>query len=107
MASFIGLDDLQFLDLHSLRRTCVTRLYRQGADDQQIMSMTRHRSIDGLRMYKEIGSDQEEEISKMIRPCKKLKKEDKDTIIDGCKISESAGRNTGTYNFNNCTVTFH
>ena len=37
-----------FYTNHSLRRTCATRLYRQGADDQQIMSVTGHRSIEGL-----------------------------------------------------------
>ena len=67
--------------------------------------------MDGLRIYKEISSDQEEEVSKMIRPCKKLKKEEsKDNIVDVPKIGESAAgtsSKTGTYNFTNCTVTFH
>ena len=46
-----------------------------------------------LQMYK-VASDQEEEISEMIRPCKKLKKEDKDTIIDGCNTAPATANFT-------------
>lgn len=44
---------------HSLRRTCATRLYQHGADEQQIMAVTGHRSKDGVRNYKEPSLDQQ------------------------------------------------
>ena len=44
---------------HSLRRTCSTRSYQQGADEQLIMmSITGHRSKDGVRISKEISCAQ-------------------------------------------------
>lgn len=55
-----------FYSNHSLWRTCATRLYQQGADEQQIMSVTGHRSKCGVRIYKEICEDQEEKLSSMI-----------------------------------------
>ena len=63
---------------HSLRRTCATRLYQQGADDDQIMSVTGHRTLNGLKVYKRISLKQEERLSEMIRATKKPKIEVKD-----------------------------
>ena len=37
---------------HSLRRTCVTRLYQSGAEEYEIMKVSGHRSKDGVRAYK-------------------------------------------------------
>ena len=56
---------------HSLRRTCATRLYQQGADEQLIMSITGHRSKDGVRTYKEISGEQQKKVSEMIQPAKR------------------------------------
>ena len=67
---------------HSLRRTCATRLYNRGADKQQIMSITGHRSIDAMRMYKQISHDQQEELSNLIQPNKKPKIDEGATAID-------------------------
>ena len=42
---------------HLLHRTCATRLYQKDADEQQIMSVTGHRSIDTVRVYKKISCE--------------------------------------------------
>ena len=36
-------------------------------DDHQIMAVTGHRSVDGVRAYKRISIDQEEDASKIIQ----------------------------------------
>ena len=33
---------------HSLRVTAATRLFRRGVDEQVIMNVTGHRSVDGI-----------------------------------------------------------
>ena len=65
LCSQVGIDG--YFTNHSLRRTCATRLYQKGADEQQIMSVTGHRSMDAVRIYKKISCKQEEEISRMIQ----------------------------------------
>ena len=62
---------------HSLRRTCATRLFQQGIDEQQIMSITGHRSSTAVRMYKQVSHEQEEKLSNLIQPVKKYKIDDK------------------------------
>ena len=105
---------------HSLRRTCATRLYHHGADEQQIMSVTGHRSKDAVRVYKTMSRDQEEDLSEMISVNKKVKefvvkeKEnarddkvvDKKKIVDKENIVENISK-TPVFNFSNCTVTFN
>ncbi len=43
------------------------RLYQKGAGEQEIMSVTGHRSKDGLRAYKRMSVKQEEELSDMLQ----------------------------------------
>ena len=52
---------------HSLRRTCATRLYSKGIDEQQIMSVTGHRSTDAVRLYKEISDEQKRHMSQVLQ----------------------------------------
>ena len=103
---------------HSLRRTCATQLFHKGVDEQQIMSVTGHRSGHGVRAYKQISHDQQEHLSDLIRPTKKLKKDDKDVIAaieqSDEKKKDVIARNTGAdihavpnFNFSNCTVTLN
>lgn len=58
---------------HSLRATTATRLYQHGVDEQLVMEMTGHRSVDGVRSYKRTSSEQREELSNILsrnkRPC--------------------------------------
>ena len=87
---------------HSLRRTCETRLYNKGIDEQQIMSITGHRSIDGVRVYKEICHNQQEQVSKMldVQPNKKFKNDNQESLS-----SEGTAAKTGqVFNFSNCVV---
>jgi site-specific recombinase XerD len=48
---------------HSLRQTCATRLFQNGVDEQQIMSIIGHLSRDAVRVYKEMSHDQEKQLS--------------------------------------------
>ena len=43
---------------HSLRVTTATRLFQSGIEEQLIMDHTGHRSIDGVRKYKRISTEQ-------------------------------------------------
>jgi hypothetical protein len=64
---------------HSLRRTAATRLFQAGCDEQLIMDVMGHRSIDGVRQYKEVSHDQRKALSDVIQnPSKKPKYADKD-----------------------------
>ena len=51
---------------HSLRATAATRLYHKGADEQQIMEVTGHSSLDGVRSYKRTSKTQQIAISDML-----------------------------------------
>ena len=42
---------------HSLRATGATRLYHNNVDEQLIMAVTGHKSIDGVRSYKRTSED--------------------------------------------------
>ena len=48
---------------HSLRVTSATRLFQSGVDEQLIMSHTGHRSVDGVRSYKQISDEQKKAVS--------------------------------------------
>ena len=48
---------------HSLRVTTATRLFKSGIDEQLIMSRTGHRSVEGVRVYKRICEEQNQELS--------------------------------------------
>ena len=55
-----------FYTNHSLHVTAATRLFHNGIDEQIIMSVTGHISVDGVRRYKWICSDQEKAVSKLL-----------------------------------------
>ena len=42
---------------HSLCATAATRLYHRNINEQLIMSVTNHKSIDGIRSYKRTSKD--------------------------------------------------
>ena len=52
---------------HSLRVTCATRLFRSGVDEQIIMNVTGHQSIDGVRTYKRMSDEQYQEVSSILQ----------------------------------------
>ena len=100
LCSKVGADG--YYTNHSLRRTCATRLFQSGIDEQEIMAITGHRSTDGVRVYKEISHEQEHQLSKMIAPKtpKMAKLEDKDT--ESAAIGSSKKQNTQV--FYGCSV---
>ena len=51
---------------HSLWVTSATRLFQSGVDEQLIMGRTGHRSIDGIRTYKQVSNEQKEDISNVL-----------------------------------------
>ena len=61
---------------HSLRVTTATRLFQAGVDEQLIMKRTGHRSVDGVRKYKQISEEQNENLSEILNQEKKIKLND-------------------------------
>ena len=51
---------------HSLRASAATRLFQHGVDEQLIMGVTGHRSVDGVRSYKRVSREQHKEISTLL-----------------------------------------
>ena len=51
---------------HSLRATSTSRLYHSGVDEQMVMEMTGHRSIDVVRSYKRTSEGQREALSDVL-----------------------------------------
>ena len=57
---------------HSLRATAATRLHQSGCvEEQEIMQRTGHRSIEAVRSYKQISSEQLEQVSYILNNDKK------------------------------------
>ena len=76
---------------HSLCRTCTTRLYQNGADEQQTMAITGHLSKDGVCTYKKISHDQEEKMNDMvIHPTKNPKMDSTNIQNVSCQESVSS-----------------
>ena len=69
---------------HSLRATAATRLYHAGVDEQIIMEITSHRSLDGVRSYKRTSAQQKEAISDNLSSTKRLKP------VDHCHEPETS-----------------
>ena len=68
---------------HSLRVTCATRLFRSGVDEQIIMNVTGHQSIDGVRAYKRMSAEQYQDVSNILQSSttKKTKVSSSDCLI--------------------------
>lgn len=97
---------------HSLRRTCATRLFQEGVDEQQIMAVTGHRSADGVRVYKEVSHTQQEEMSKIIQSSKSTRMEE--NVSELCeeekepkRIKNDLTNMNNQFNFSGCSVTFN
>ncbi len=52
---------------HSLRVTAATRLFRSGVDEQIIMNVTGHQSVDGVRAYKRMSEEQYQDVSSVLQ----------------------------------------
>ena len=99
---------------HSLRRTCATRLFQEGVEEQQIMSITGHRSTKAVRLYKEVSHEQQEETSKIIQNAKKFKAGPSTSISETGATFECTAKTSMTvsdktrpvFNFHSCSVVF-
>ena len=92
---------------HSLCRTCATRLYNSGMDEQRIMSVTGHRSVNAVRVYKEMSDEQQQEISYTIQAKNSENKESASPESKKAKLEDdgsSSNKFVQTLSFNNCTV---
>ena len=65
-----------FKTIHSLRVTAATRLFLAGVYEQLIMKRTGHQSVDGVRKYKQISEEQNENSSEILNQEKKIKLKD-------------------------------
>ena len=85
---------------HFLRATAATRLYHNNVDEQLIMAVTGHKSIDGVRSYKRTSEDQFKHVSDAMRS----RSEDEDKK-DGCiHIPVNVKNNQENVSFNNSTI---
>ena len=51
---------------HSLRATGTTRMYRKGIPEKAIQSRTGHKSIEALRTYERVSTDQERSMCRVL-----------------------------------------
>ena len=94
---------------HSLRRICATKLYNSGMDEQRIMSVTGHRSVNAVHIYKEMSDEQQQEISDKIQAKYQTEnKENEPPKLKKVKLEENelCNKIVPTFTFNNCTVNF-
>ena len=89
---------------HSLRRTHATRLFQQGIEEQQIMSITGLRSSNAVRIYKEISHEQEQQLSNLIQPVKKYKIEEEGDKQGSTTVEPTGPTTTPVFNFKSCSV---
>ena len=93
---------------HSLRATAATRLFQKGIDEQLIMKVTGHRSIDGVRAYKRPSIEQFKEISGVLQksvdesivPTKRIKQDDDEKEN---QEPTSGGTNVPSFTFEHCS----
>ena len=71
MCQIAGITDIK--TNHFLRVTAATRLFLAGVNEQLIMKRTGHRSVDGVRKYKQISKEQNENSSKILNQENKIK----------------------------------
>lgn len=83
---------------HSLRAITTTRLYQAGIDEQLIMERTGHRSIDGVRSYKQTSDEQREALSDIIN-CTHDRKQPR---LTSCSQSQQLSVAPGQIMLSNC-----
>ena len=58
--------DSECVSNHSLRATCVSRLYEKGVPEKLIMERSGHLSISGVRSYERTTSEQQKSVSDVL-----------------------------------------
>ena len=94
---------------HSLRVTNATRLFQSGIDEQLIMARTGHRSLEGVRAYKRVSTDQKQSVSRILNSATNGKQADSTAGLPDVKkpkIEVKAGPNTLEFNQAIYTPTF-
>ena len=94
---------------HSLRRSCASRLFQEGAEEQVIMSVTGHRSVDGVRSYKMISDKQLQATSDILQLKKPKIKLNEECDKENEKPQERDLEVTkgAMYSFTGCTVNIY
>ena len=94
---------------HSLRRSCAYRLFQEGAEEQVIMSVTGHRSVDGVRSYKMISDKQPQATSDILQLKKpKIKlNEESDKQNEKPQERDLEVTKGAMYSFTGCTVNIY
>ena len=85
---------------HSLQVTAATRLFHKGIDEQLMMERTGHRSVDGVRAYKQTCPEQHDKLSHVLQglsPSKKCKLDDTQINKDMTAVSKVEGDKENIY----------
>jgi len=88
---------------HSGKRTCATQLYQAGVEEQEIMARTGHRSVNSVRKYKRPSEEMMREISNVLEPPTKIKREMPYDDIDETEDEKPSFHGPM---FRNCTFNF-
>lgn len=67
---------------HSGKRTCATKLYQAGINDQEMMYRTGYRSEVAVRKYKRSNSALQERVSEVLNPPNVKKMKCETTIVE-------------------------
>lgn len=78
---------------HSLRATAATRLYESGVDEQMVMEVTGHRSLEGVRSYKRTSAHQQQALSDIISNVPLDNSTEKTAANESTKIVTSGTQN--------------
>ena len=102
---------------HSLRATAATRLYNAGVEEQQVMEITGHRSVEGVRSYKHTSTSQKQHLSDILN-CQEKQlvsinhsnsielPQAQNTSSQSLNMTYSAPQ-APTFNFQTCTVNIY
>ena len=98
-----------FFTNHSLRRPCASRRFQEGTEEQVIMSVTGHRSVDGVRSYKKISDKQLQATSDILQLKKGNIKLNEECDKENEKPQERDLEVTkgAMYSFTSCTVNIY
>ena len=99
-ASFEG-----FRTNHSLRATATSRLYKAGVEEQLVIKVTGHRSVEGFRSYKRSSSTQLHALSDIVNCTPTHHTDTITSITSSSQLLQ--GLNLPSATFSNCTVHFY
>ena len=92
---------------HSLRLTLAARLFKEGVDEQLIMTETGHRSTDGQRSHKRLSKEQLELISNVVQGGSLEKKPKLESTKEEYVKPPMNKENGPTMLFRDCNITIN